>query len=109
MASQIGKITINWSDFSGESLEIIASLIGKRYMIWSDSSDESDDGDMTPIEILEKDTDPEDKSANLRKIDALHELGVETKLWSVRDEPKDVYQDVVRCYEMYKKKEEETK
>ena len=31
MASQIGKITINWSDFSGESLEIIASQIGKRY------------------------------------------------------------------------------
>ena len=60
-------------------------------MIWSDLSDESDDGDMTPIEILEKDTDPEEKSANLRKIDALY---VETKLWSVRYEPKDVYQDV---------------
>ena len=75
-------------------------------MIWSDLSDESDDGDMTPIEILEKDTDPEEKSANLRKIDALHELGVETKLWSVRDEPKDVYQDVVRCYNKYKKERE---
>lgn len=58
-------------------------------MIWSD-------GDMTPIEILEK-------SANLRKIDALH---VETKLWSVRDEPKYVYQDVVRCYNKYKEERE---
>ena len=106
MVSQIGKITINWSDFSDESLEIIESLIGKRYMIWSDSSDESDDGDMTPIEILEKDTDPEEKSANLRKIDALHQLGVETKLWSVRDEPKDVYKDVVRCYNKYKEERE---
>ena len=76
---------------------------GKKTIVWSDSSDESDEGDMTPIEILEKDTDPKQKSANLRKIDALHKLGVKTKLWSVRDEPKDVYQDVVRCYEMYKK------
>ena len=33
MVSQIEKITINWSDFSDESLEIITSQIGKRYMI----------------------------------------------------------------------------
>ena len=72
----------------------------------SDSDTESDDIYMSAIEILDQDTNPESRASNLRKINALHELGIETKLWTIHDKPIDVYFDVIRCYSLYKKQEE---
>ena len=71
------------------------SQIGKRTIAWDHLSSDSDDKHMSPIEMLEKDTNPE---KNLRKINALYELGVENRL----SNPMDVYLDVVKSYQMYK-------
>ena len=71
-----------------------------------DNSDSKDDDSLlSPIDIIEIITDPSCISSNLRKIEALHKLGIETKLWTLQDDPKDVDADINRLYRIYIKEE----